>query len=60
MNTCDSPVSINMEIQLRYIVQFKDLKQQARYPNTITTDQDITITLNEDPTAAGTAHQRWT
>ena len=37
----------NMEINLKYIVQFKDLKQQARYPNTITTDQDITQILGE-------------
>lgn len=59
MNNCDSPVSVNMEIQLKYIVQFKDLKQQARYPNTITTDQDIVVTLNETPTANGTAHQYW-
>ena len=27
---------INMEIKLKYIVQYKDLKLQARYPNTIT------------------------
>lgn len=47
----------NMQIELQYIVQFKDLKQQARYPNTITTTQDITQILNEDPTAAGSALQ---
>jgi hypothetical protein len=47
---------VNMQIELKYIVQFKDLKQQARYPNTITTNQDIVQTLNEDPLAAGTAH----
>ena len=47
---------LNMQIELKYIVQFKDLKQQARYPNTITSDQDIVHTLNEDNTATGTAH----
>lgn len=47
---------VNCQINLKYIVQFKDLKQQARYPNTITTDQDITHILNEDPNAIGTAH----
>lgn len=50
----------NMEINLKYIVQFKDLKQQARYPNTITTDQDITQILNETISASGSALQSWT
>ena len=47
----------NIQIELQYIVQFKDLKQQARYPNTITTDQDITQILNESSSAAGSALQ---
>lgn len=51
---------INMEIKLKYIVQFKDLKQQARYPNTATTDQDINLTLNEAATASGSALMSWT
>ena len=37
--------TINMEINLKYIVQFKDLKVQARYPNTLYTNQDITQSL---------------
>lgn len=53
LNITNQPVSLNMEINLKYIVQFKDLKLQARYPNRITTDQDIVLTLNEDQTAAG-------
>ena len=52
--------AVNMEINLKYIVQFKDLKLQARYPNTLVTDQDRTIILNEDNTATGSALQRWT
>lgn len=54
-----SRIAFNMQIDLKYIVQFKDLKQQARYPNSITTNQDITLTLNESNTAAGSALQRW-
>nr|QKE54888.1 MAG: capsid protein [Parvoviridae sp.] len=52
--------AVNIEINLKYIVQFKDLKQQARYPNKITTDQDLIQTLNETSTATGSALQRWT
>lgn len=51
--------ALNLQITLKYIVQFKDLKQQARYPNTITTNQDLIQTLNETNTASGTALQRW-
>lgn len=53
------PHCMNMQVELKYIVQYKDLKQQARYPNRTTTDQDITQILNEDSTATGSAHQRW-
>lgn len=49
----------NIQFELKYIVQFKDLRQQARYPNTSTTDQDIVQTLNESTTAVGNAYQRW-
>lgn len=47
----------NVQITCKYVVQFKDLKLQARYPNTAITNQDITITLNESPVAVGSAHQ---
>lgn len=43
----------NMQINLKYVVQFKDLKLQARYPNTLVTNQDIQLNLNESPTATG-------
>ena len=52
-------VGCNIQIRLKYIVQYKDLKQQARYPNTITSDQDIVLTLNEINTNNG-GLQRWT
>nr|QJI53844.1 MAG: capsid protein [Parvo-like hybrid virus UC4] len=50
----------NIEINLKYIVQFKDLRLQARYPTTQIINQDITQTLNESTTVAGSAHQSWT
>ena len=51
---------LNMEINLKYIVQFKDLKLQARYPNTLITNQDIVQTLNETVTDPGNPLMRWT
>ena len=42
------PGVVNMEIKLKYIVQFKDLKLQARYPNTLTSGQDIAHNLYRD------------
>ena len=45
-----SNTGLNVEVNLKYIVQYKDLKQQARYPNTVTTAQDITIVLDETKT----------
>lgn len=50
---------VNMEVNLKYIVQYKDLKVQGRYPNTVITDQPIVQTLNHVPTATGSALQRW-
>ena len=52
--------AVNMEIKVKYIVQFKDLKQQARYPNTITADQDITQILDENKSSSGSALMSWT
>lgn len=37
----------NVCVELDYIVQFKDLKEQARYPNSVTTDQDILINIDD-------------
>lgn len=39
-------LGVNMEIKLKYIVQFKDLRNIARYPNT--TDTDISVTIDTD------------
>ena len=52
--------AVNMEINLKYIVQFKDLRQQARYPNTVTTDQDITQRLTDTIGDSGNPLQSWT
>jgi len=49
----------NMQINVKYIVQFKDLREQARYPNTLNTTLDLIQTLNETTTAQGTAHAAW-
>lgn len=34
-------IQANIQVELKYIVQFKDLKVQARYPTLTITDQDI-------------------
>lgn len=39
----------NIQINLKYVVQFKDLKLQARYPNTITAGQNIQLDLTNNP-----------
>lgn len=65
--TGDSPTTVgvtaygvaNMEINLKYIVQFKDLRLQARYPNTLFTDQDIIINMNQNIGASGNPLQSW-
>lgn len=58
-DTTSSPYAANIQVDLKYIVQYKDLKVQARYPNTSITDQDIIQTLNENPDASGSALQKW-
>lgn len=39
--------SFNCCVELDYIVQFKDLREQARYPNSTTTDQDIGVIISD-------------
>jgi len=58
LNNTDGNVSVNIEVNIKYIVQFKDLKLQARYPNTITAGQDITQTLS-NTAVSGNAFARW-
>lgn len=51
--------TIMMEINLKYIVQFKDLKLQARYPNGATASaQDISQVISNSRTT-GDVLQRW-
>ena len=45
--------AFNMCVELDYIVQFKDLREQARYPSSKTTDQDIKILINDTNNSAG-------
>jgi len=45
--------AFNMCVELDYIVQFKDLREQARYPNSTTTDQDILLRINDTNDSAG-------
>lgn len=40
--------AVNMTINLKYIVQFKDLRLQARYPNTLIAGQNITLESTND------------
>lgn len=46
-NTVGNVTGVNIQMNLKYVVQFKDLRLQARYPTTQVTDQDIVQTLNE-------------
>lgn len=46
----------NVEVTLKYTVQLKDLKEQGRYPNTISTTNQIYQVLDNQPAAPGTAH----
>lgn len=59
LNNTNKAVSLNMEINLKYIVQFKDLRLQARYPNTITAaGQDIQQNLT-NTYGTGEAYMKW-
>lgn len=50
--------AVNIQVELKYIVQFKDLKTQARYPNR-TTGTALTQILSTNPADAGSALQKW-
>jgi hypothetical protein len=55
-----STTSVMMQLELKYIVQFKDLKTQARYPSTSTAaGQNITINLTNNRADTGSALQTW-
>lgn len=57
----DAGYYANMQIELKYIVQYKDLRQQARYPATTGTGADAGFDLNLTQTVIteGSALQRW-
>nr|QTE03856.1 MAG: capsid protein [Grus japonensis parvo-like hybrid virus]QTE03859.1 MAG: capsid protein [Grus japonensis parvo-like hybrid virus] len=48
-NTTGNTVGVNVQMNLKYVVQFKDLKLQARYPTSAITDQDILQRLDDTP-----------
>lgn len=51
---------VNIQMEIKYIVQFKDLREQARYPNTVSVSgNNIVSTLGTDATLSGAALQRW-
>ena len=50
----------NMEIKLKYIVQFKDLVEQARYPNTTSTAIDRYQILSDSIADKGNPLMSWT
>lgn len=52
------PTFCNIQMNLKYVVQFKDLKLQARYPNTAAAaGNNITLLLNNSA-ATGMAYQQ--
>lgn len=50
----------NMQIELKYIVQFKDLRANAKWPVSSGAGANIVTNLTPVNTAIGTALQRWT
>lgn len=49
----------NMQIELKYIVQFKDLRANAKWPVSTGAGANIVTNLTPVNTAIGTALQRW-
>ena len=45
--------AFNASIEVKYIVQFKDLIEQARYPSSVTTNQDIKVQINDTNDSSG-------
>lgn len=52
---------VNIQMELKYIVQYKDLKEQARYPSATNTTQVLSQILNSGRNTAGQglALQKW-
>ena len=58
-NTSTIPMNANIEIRLKYIVQFKDLQQQIRYPNTVSETGSVQLNFGTGPTGSGNPLARW-
>lgn len=52
-------VGCNIEINLKYIIQLKDLHLQARYPTTSVALQPVIVNLNDNTNAVGNPLQKW-
>lgn len=52
--------AVNMQIELKWIVQFKDLRNMARNPNTIPAGTTINQIISGTRTDAGNPIARWT
>lgn len=53
------PGVLHFEVNLKYIVQFKDLKMQARYPTTSESGGAVIINMNNVTDALGTPLSAW-
>ena len=49
----------NIQIEAKYVVQFKDLKRQARYPNVFDNQQTAVINFTNTRTDAGNPMATW-
>ena len=45
--------AVNMQVELKYVVQFKDLKSQIKWPNTVSDTGNTTINYTDVPTNIG-------
>lgn len=54
-----APKGVNVQIELKYIVQYKDLRQQARYPARIGGDAGIQVNLGTSQTQIGNPYQQF-
>lgn len=55
-NLASQITGVNIQMNIKYVVQFKDLRQQARYPNAISSGQNLQQNLNDSWTT-GDAYQ---
>lgn len=59
LNNTTLAVGANIEVSLKYIIQMKDLRLQARYPNSITASADIVQNISQTTLAVGNPMMKW-